>query len=254
MDGEMFSVDGYSELLSAIVRYGYSTITIPELNCSRSRQIIMRHDIDFCMDYARDMARLEALAGIRATYYVMLRSPMYNLFSRHDSAMLREILDLGHDVGLHYDAKWTEIQGSDHEKEICFEAETLEKLCGSPVTSFSIHQPDSRMMSHSLTAGELVNLYDQKHFDGFAYVSDSNRDWRGKDIFGILASGKNVQLLTHPMWWICDEPTTEDCWDLAIERNFQSAQRQILETERAYGPARELVVRRRDGGNAGGTE
>lgn len=239
---EMFSIDGYNRVLSAIVEHGYQAVTIPEIERGQQHEVIMRHDVDFCLDYARDMARLEATAGIRATYYVMLRSPMYNLFSRHNSALLREIVDLGHDIALHYDAWWTERQGGDHQKAVCFESKTLKELCGSSVASFSIHQPDSKILSCGLKAGGLVNVYDQRHFDGFTYISDSNRNWRGKDIFELLASGKNIQLLTHPMWWVCNEPTTEACWDRTIQMNFQSEQRQILETERAYGPPREIKV------------
>jgi hypothetical protein len=51
-----------------------------------------------------------------------------------------------------------------------------------------------------------------------------------------------VQILIHPIWWICEEAQTLDCWDRAIESNFYSAQHQLLETERAYGSIRNIKI------------
>ena len=254
MASDIFSAEGYRSLLTLINRCGYNSILVPELDTGKSGQIIMRHDIDFCMDYARDMAALEASEGIRATYYVMLRSPMYNLFARHESSLLNEIVSLGHDIGVHYDARWTEMCDGDHADGIRFEAGVLGKMCGAEIRSFSVHQPDSRVAAAEIEVEGFVNLYDEKYFRGFEYISDSNRDWRGKDIEKSIEQRGNLQFLTHPMWWICEEKTTEDCWDRTIEFNFQNAQRQILETERAYGPARKLVLEREGASGTLGSE
>ena len=41
--------------------------------------------------------------GIQSTYFIMLRSPVYNLFSRENSEYLKKIIGFGHHIGLHYD-------------------------------------------------------------------------------------------------------------------------------------------------------
>lgn len=49
------------------------------------------------------MAELEAELGVRATYYVMARSPFYNPFSREGRRAVHRITDLGHRLGTHCD-------------------------------------------------------------------------------------------------------------------------------------------------------
>jgi hypothetical protein len=49
------------------------------------------------------MAQVEADLGVRATYYVALRSPFYNPLSHAGAALVRELADLGHALGVHVD-------------------------------------------------------------------------------------------------------------------------------------------------------
>jgi hypothetical protein len=44
------------------------------------------------------------------------------------------------------------------------------------------------------------------------------------------------------MWWVCDAASTEEVWNEAIISNFETMQRQFLETEGAYGPRRSIQV------------
>ena len=40
--------------------------------------LILRHDVDFSLDYALQMAQKEAQNKIRSTYFILLHSPFYN--------------------------------------------------------------------------------------------------------------------------------------------------------------------------------
>lgn len=237
-----FSRSGYAELLDAIRAHGYQAIGYHQAHAAPARSLLLRHDIDFSMDYAHSMARIESDKGIQSTYFVMLRSPVYSLFSRHSSTLLREIVAMGHHIGLHFDAAFSQGQERTQEEWLRFETDILSTLANARVTAFSLHQPTQAMIEAHITIEGMVNTYHPKHTQGFTYISDSNRDWRGKDPLSLLATGENIQLLIHPMWWMSEAATPEACWDTVIALNFARSQEQMLATERAYGPPRRIIT------------
>ncbi|MES2984404.1 MAG: hypothetical protein V4735_04355 [Pseudomonadota bacterium] len=240
-----FSPAGYGHLLTAIKTHGYRTIPFDAAvqTTEPSRRLLLRHDIDFSLDYAHAMATQEAAMGLTATYFVMLRSPMYNLMSRHNATRLRDIAAMGHAIGLHFDAAYN--QGSERSLAawIRFEAETLSALAATPVTAFSLHQPSPEVLQQNILIEGLVNTYHPTQLAAFTYLSDSNRDWRGKDPIALMQAGTpHIHLLTHPMWWMNENPTTHGCWDDVIALNFSRMQEQLLATERAYGEKRRIQI------------
>jgi hypothetical protein len=48
-----------------------------------------------------------------------------------------------------------------------------------------------------------VNAYGPVFFGPIEYASDSNQDFRGKDLLAMLRTGavRRLQLLIHPFWW-----------------------------------------------------
>ena len=245
-----FSRATYSDLLEALSKsgYGFSTFSqeVDRLPSNSSgRRCLLRHDIDISMDYALDMAQLERLHNVSSTYFLMLRSPMYNLMSRHAKSVMENLANLGHEIGLHFDGGSSRRKGMTLEEDIQFEINMLSGLLGRHVRAFSFHQPSEEAIRLQIEIPGVINTYHPSQLPGYKYISDSNRDWREKDPFEFVTQGfDRLQILTHPIWWMCEEAQTIDCWDRAIERNFDSAQHQMLETERAYGPARRLKISR----------
>lgn len=247
-----FSRSTYVAMLETLSRSGYRFLTLSEesdglLEDQSRRRCLLRHDVDISLDYAADMARVERAQGVRSTYFLMLRSPMYNLLSRHAAAVMQQLLDFGHEIGLHFDAGCPRRQGMALEEAICFEIDTLSNLVGQRVRTFSFHQPSDEAIRLRVAIPGVINTYHPEQLIGYKYISDSNRIWREMDPFDLATSGfDRVHILIHPIWWMCEDANTFDCWDHAIERNFDSMQGQILETERAYGPRRKIrVVRMR---------
>ena len=235
-----FSIDGYLRLLDRLASRGYKPLTFGELG-SRAGSLVclLRHDVDASTDFAVRMAELEAARGVRSTYFVMLRSSLYNLLSRQGCADVRRIIDLGHDVGLHFDASHpAAAQAASLAGQISRELEMLSSVTGRPVTAFSLHQPSRELLTERLDVPAAVNAYALD--DEFVYVSDSNRDWRGRDVLALIDEGKPLQILLHPMWWMCQDPHVWDCWDSALLQNFSRQQEWLRATEGAYGPARQL--------------
>lgn len=249
--GFEFSQDSYESLLRALNSSGYRFLAFSEVASvsPADRVCLMRHDVDISMDFAVDMARTEYSQGVRATYFLMLRSPMYNLMSRHCLAAVRELLDFGHEIALHFDAGCPSEVGISIEDDIRFELDILSGLVGSSVCAFSLHQPTEEVIRQRIAISGVINTYHPDQLAGFKYISDSNRRWREENPYQLIAADvPRVQLLIHPIWWMCEAPHTSDCWNRAIERNFISEQKQLLETERAYGAERAVRVLSLSGG------
>ena len=101
-----FSRAEYERLLDDFLAAGYRTMDYPSaaaLQRFDEPWLLIRHDIDFCVQTARDMALVEAQRSMVATYFLMVRTPFYNLLNPETSKAVREILAAGHKIGLHFD-------------------------------------------------------------------------------------------------------------------------------------------------------
>ena len=249
MSSFTFSMKAYVALIESAMESGFECISFNEAKAKLSlagKHLLLRHDVDVSMEYALKMAEIEASMGAKSTYFVMLRSPMYNLFSRYSSTCLRKIVELGHGIGLHYDAGYAQSSEKDIEGWLRFEVRTLSEMTGVAVDAFSFHQPTQLIIDKRIYLDGLINTYNSIQMSGYKYISDSNRVWKEQAPFSVFSTHDKVQFLVHPVWWICEEDSTEGCWDQAIKSNFNIMQQQLLETERAYGKCRELELNRPD--------
>ena len=48
------------------------------------KKVLLRHDIDLSLEKALEMAEIEAELGVPAVYFLFLRSPFYNIFSKKE--------------------------------------------------------------------------------------------------------------------------------------------------------------------------
>lgn len=235
-----FSIAGYQSLLDRLASRGYRTIRFSDLQTAvPSPACLLRHDVDASTGFAVRLAEIEAERNVRSTYFLMIRSTLYNLFNRQSFDDVRRILQLGHEVGLHFDASHPDAKRAESlEQQITREMAVLSTAIGRPVTAFSFHQPGSDVLTKQIVVPGAVNAYALG--DTFHYASDSNRNWRGQDVLKLIEDGSSLQLLLHPMWWVCDAPDVWDCWDAALIGNFSRQQEWLRATEAAYGPKRQL--------------
>ncbi|MGI8931712.1 MAG: hypothetical protein ACR2FK_04940 [Sphingomicrobium sp.] len=248
MSGQ-FSLPDYRAMIEAGRESGYRYLTFAEVAdgaADEGRQCLLRHDVDASIAFALDMAHAEAAAGVRSTYFLMPRSPAYNLLGRHASLAVREMVGLGHDVGLHFDAAHPLVSAATLDRLIAAEAALVGELSGNPVRAFSFHQPSAEIIAKRVAIPGLINTYNPDQLEGWHYVSDSNRLWKAETGLELLreATHPKLQLLVHPMWWVSDAATTEQVWDEAIGSNFEIMQQQFLDTERAYGGRRAMELKR----------
>ena len=71
------------------------------LKSNLSRFCVLRHDIEFSVDRALILARIEKELGVISTYTVQLRNNTYNALSQKNIEAIQEIESMGHYIGLH---------------------------------------------------------------------------------------------------------------------------------------------------------
>ena len=183
------------------------------------RYLILRHDVDFSVDRALKLAKIEAKYGIFSTYFFLLHSDFYNIFERDSYTKIREIIKLGHKIGLHFDTIFYGVLSKEElEQKLGFEKEILSNLFDIEIEVFSLHNPNPDVNNYNnYTLDELSKIYPQYFADFIGnmlntygsvfrkidYISDSNGFWRYRNIKDIIYDEriKIIQVLIHPEWY-----------------------------------------------------
>lgn len=167
--------------------------------------VLWRHDLDFSISDALPLARMEADAGIRATYFVHLNGDFYNPLTRENLDQLGAIAALGHAIGLHFDFGHHRIADeATLRARLRADAERLRAESGLPVRAFSFHNPGPSALAYDGESYEgLVNTYSRYFRRDVAYCSDSNGHWAHERLAEVLerTPQRPLQVLTHPTWW-----------------------------------------------------
>jgi hypothetical protein len=139
---------------------------------TKAPRAFWRFDIDLSLERAVDMAQVCQLAGVRGTFYVMLRSPFYNAFSPEARFQLEAIVEeYGQNVGLHVNHR------PPHDPKQQVREDQLLALHGGlyPVNPrlVSFHMPPRSVLWTDFVAFE--SAYASRWRD--RYVSDARREW-----------------------------------------------------------------------------
>ena len=200
-----FCKKGYLSLILSLKGLNYDFVTFNDFS-SQYKQIILRHDVDFSLDDALKMALAESKLNISSTYFFLLGSDFYNLFSKAGKSTLLSIIELGHEIGLHFDA--SVYKESDVPSKILYERRILQDQAEAPVKTFSFHRGAlSRLGTESGYFG-MDGAYDKKFFKDIGYCSDSEGRWRHHHplTHPCIQGKKSFQLLIHPIWWSSEMP------------------------------------------------
>ena len=200
MNGPEFTYHSYRQILRKAVKIAP---VVPLRDAIDGiPKIILRHDVDFCVNCAYEMFLLERDLGVRGSYFFMTSSYSYNILDHDNRRMIRTIAENDFDIGLHFDP--TLYPGMDDKQlyEKCiFEAAIIKEAAGKNVISVSLHNPTSH--GQYLLFRNMINAYSPELFSDDCYISDSCMDFRGKDILTFLerAYFQTIQMLIHPMHW-----------------------------------------------------
>ena len=102
MLGINFTYKSFAELIALLRGSGYSFANFTNHD-NVNKPVILRHDIDLSLGKALELARIEHENNVSATYFVLLSTDFYNIFSIKSNEILVKILGLNHEIGLHFD-------------------------------------------------------------------------------------------------------------------------------------------------------
>lgn len=235
----MYNLETYRQLLELVLDLKYEFFRYSSNH--NKYTVLLRHDIDISPYLALNMAKVENHLNIKSTYFFMIRSPFYNLFSRVNNEVVKEIISMGHEIGLHYDEGYYP-ENRNLQTLIDNEIKIFESNFGIKINVISFHQPSQKIIDNEIKIKQ-INTYDKDFFRDIKYLSDSNMDFKENPL-EILQSRKfsKIQLLIHPIWWMIEGNTTEEKFMNAITLNFELEQKQVLKTERAYGGHKKLIL------------
>lgn len=197
-----FTYEFYKKLINALKTMEYK-ITMYN-NCEEyKRSVILRHDIDFDLDKAVNMAELEFKLGVSSTYFVLLSTEFYNIFSKSSYKKIKTIMSLNHKIGLHFDEQRYVINDEeDLKKFVYFEAKIISELLGESINVVSMHRPSQLVLASDVEFDGLINSYSSKFFKRMKYISDSRMYWR-ENVMNIIYNTQHdkIHILTHPFWY-----------------------------------------------------
>ena len=211
-----FSYAEYRNIIT-LIKHNLPIMDFSEVNDEVDSFCVLRHDIEFSIDRALEMARIEHEdLGVHSTYTVQLRNNTYNALSQKNIDAIQEIESMGHYIGLHQNQPIME----DDEliDYISKDIETLEHYYGFEVDRFAFHRCGSNpgILEKYVYVPGKINCYSEDFFHYFSgdkpeelkvhYLADSNHDWKYGHPFNIdyWDLPQKMQLLTHPYSWTED--------------------------------------------------
>jgi hypothetical protein len=203
-----FNPTSYRALIEKALSTKFTILPMQDAITSKSDPVLLlRHDIDFSLEYAVQMAELENELGISSTYFVIPENEFYDPFSDIGKEQIQHMQNLGHEIGLHYDT--SKYNPEEYEKDFTKDMQMLSDLIGEQVSSAAQHDPTNSL--HLNIENLITNeAYSEKIRSQFAYVSDSSMQWREKTPLDLIEEGKSFQFLSHPIWWFANGETQAD--------------------------------------------
>jgi len=176
-----FTIKQYRQLLT-VLQENYSFFhTIAEfIEEPKLSTIVLRHDVDKLPGNSLRFARIQAEMSIKGSYYFRAVPQSW------DDNIIKEIADLGHEVGYHYetmdtsegnvDKAWNEFK---HHLDKLRELVDVKTICmhGSPYSKFDNKAIWKKYDYRTLDI--IGEPYYDVNFDSVFYLTDTGRRWDG---------------------------------------------------------------------------
>lgn len=209
-----WTYEHYSFCIQKARAEGYTLSPFKEVGCYQQHHplIILRHDIDCSIPRALNMARMEKQLGIRATYFVRVHARAYNIFEYNTYQALKEIISLGHEIGLHLEAvDFAHITAENPLDVFRREKNVLETVLNTAIISTAAHGEHSpagprhnRNFFADISkqeAGIQYDAYEASFTREMKYISDSSGRWQEGCMCKHIGKYPRLQILVHPCWW-----------------------------------------------------
>ena len=202
MKNKTFGIDSYNYLLDLIIKSNRAIINFNEAH-KGLEGIIIRHDVDFSPDKAHSIALVENKKNINSTFFFLVNTELYDIKSSVNINFIKNILLMGHKIGLHFDPGKNNLDMSIVEQLCEKQIAVLENLIDIKIDIISFHRPENRFIGMNNKLNNKLHTYMPQFITNINYCSDSGGVWKYDDPEELINNKniKSVQLLTHPIWW-----------------------------------------------------
>lgn len=212
-----FSYEEYRKIVD-IVRKNSNIVDYRDiLNNNLDKFCIFRHDVEFSIQRALDLAKLESELDLQSSYFFQLTNNCYNVVSAENLKKIREINNLGHKIGVHTFIS----KERDYKKIVDIisrDIETLQRYVEIDIDRFSYHRPNlyKEVLEMNIKIDGIINAYSDEFFTyrngstnnnrlwppDVKYISDSQHKWNyGNPLDIEVEKWDKLQLLLHEYSW-----------------------------------------------------
>ncbi|KJR42366.1 hypothetical protein MCHI_001721, partial [Candidatus Magnetoovum chiemensis] len=194
---EDFTFEHYREILKAL-KTNHRVISFKDAKSlgkdilNIDKFVILRHDVEFSVTNALKLAIEDNNAGLNATFFFLL-SGDYNIFEHESANMIRQIIDLGHDIGLHYDAALFEDLKLEPIDVAAKQISLIETYWNTKVYAMSSHLP--LRSGKTFNVPNVIDVYESLYINDIKYISDSTQVWREDVVSKLLDKYPKIHLL-----------------------------------------------------------
>lgn len=228
-----FTLSTYNKLLNSLLSQGFSFLTFVQYIEAKSTKykkqrtnqqsdnlIILRHDVDACPQNSLAFARIQSEMGIKGTYYFRMVPQSYN------EAIINEMVELGHEVGYHYENMDTSKGNVDKAyEEFCRNLENFRKF--TPVQTISMHgSPMSPYDNREIwkkydykKLGIVAEPYFDINFNDLFYITDTGRRWDGH-LYNVRDKATKENPFTNPDFLKLRFSSTQDIIKAVETKHF----------------------------------
>ena len=193
----------------------------------KRRQIILRHDIDYSLTSACEMAEIDAKYKIRATFSLLLSSPLYNPFTPTNIKIINEIKQLGHNVVLHHhvlpEQGAEEIQG-----DIIKEMQIMMAFFPYIQPVFVWHNPPPGNLLSEIEVPGMINAYSDSFVRNMFYISDSVLRNTPENFLKALKKQRLIHMLLHPIIWMSEQDNMISLMSYVLTEIIRDCDREFL--------------------------
>jgi len=197
----------YLEYKNILSKFKGNIVDYSEVN-GLEEYTCLRHDVEFDIDRALEMAKIDAEFGVKSSFLFQVRSGAYNILSISNRKKIYEIIELDCNVGLHFyvshiqEGAWDVLK-----QELSLQVDIFEAALDIKCDRFSYHRPPKWVLEdRSDDLLGIINTYGDSFFEyspnpqSIKYMADSRHRF---DYGHPLDTHdyKKFQLLFHPDEW-----------------------------------------------------
>jgi len=198
-----FELSHYKDTLLEYKKAGYD-ISNSCMNNRAKKDLHLTHDIDFNPSLALRLAKVENDVSAISTYFFRLKAINYNLFASDTIQIIKELVSMGHNIGLHYEKTRAD---ANLELDVKRAINITSEMLSMNINFFNVHEPARTGLDISKIFPEKNRSYNSSFFEGYKYLSDSGGRWREGCFSQHINQHNKMLVLTHPLWWYENSPS-----------------------------------------------